>query len=144
MPTRKQRRRQQKSRRHEWEYVYVDEEGEEVPVDPAELKQSKEERVQAKNGKRPTAAKQRPTRGGRVIEPPSWDRVMKRALFIGPLVVLGMLVLNRHQPLVNRLVPAVVLLAFFLPFSYVTDSLAYRMYRKRLDRHDGTRRTKGS
>ena len=38
MPTRKQRRREQKSRRHEWEYVYVDDEGNEVDVDPADLK----------------------------------------------------------------------------------------------------------
>jgi len=41
MPTKKQRRRQQKSRRHEYEYVYVDDSGQEVPVDPAELRAEK-------------------------------------------------------------------------------------------------------
>jgi hypothetical protein len=140
MPTRKQRRRQQKARRHEWEYVYVDEEGEEVPVDPAELKQAKEERTPARNGRRPPASKQGPRRAGRTVEPPSWNRVTKRALFIGPVVVLAMLLLNRHMPLVNRLVPAVVLLAFFLPFSYFTDSLAYRMYVKRQKQAQGGER----
>ena len=30
MPSRKQRRRRQKDRRHDWEYVYVDDAGQEV------------------------------------------------------------------------------------------------------------------
>jgi hypothetical protein len=29
---------------------------------------------------------------------------------------------------------AVFLIAFFVPISYFTDSMAYRMYRKRVDR----------
>ena len=39
MPSRKQRRRQQKLKRHEWEEVYVDEEGRELQsgLDPAKL-----------------------------------------------------------------------------------------------------------
>jgi hypothetical protein len=28
----------------------------------------------------------------------------------------------------------VLMVGFFIPFSYFTDSLAYRMYKKRLDR----------
>ena len=32
MPTRKQRRRNQKARRHEYEYVYLDDEGKEATV----------------------------------------------------------------------------------------------------------------
>jgi hypothetical protein len=41
MPTKKQRRRNQKARRHEYEYVYLDGEGNEVPVDPSELRAEK-------------------------------------------------------------------------------------------------------
>ena len=41
MPTRKQRRRNQKARRHEYEYVYLDDEGNEVPVEPSELRAEK-------------------------------------------------------------------------------------------------------
>src|SRR5690348_15533594 len=137
MPTRKQRRRQQKSRRHEWEYVYVDGEGQEVEVDPDQLKPAKAERAQARNGKAGAATSKgaATTKGrrARVIEPPSWHRVGKRALMIGPVVVVAMLLLNRNLPIGQRILPAAVMLAFFLPFSYFTDSLAYKMYKKRID-----------
>jgi hypothetical protein len=33
----------------------------------------------------------------------------------------------------------VFLIAFFVPISYFTDSMAYRMYRKRLDRRDAVK-----
>ena len=56
---------------------------------------------------------------------------------IGPVVVIAMLLLNRGLPVAQRVVPAIIMLAFFLPFSYFTDSLAYRMYRKRMDRASG-------
>ena len=41
MAKRKQKRRQQKARRHDWEYVYVDDAGNEVEVDPDELARDK-------------------------------------------------------------------------------------------------------
>jgi hypothetical protein len=134
VPTKKQRRRQQKNRRHEWEYVYVDEEGQEVEVDPADLRREKEQKE--RTGTRSAAPARTNARGrtGRQIEPPSWRRVWKRALFIGPLFIIVMLLLNRDQPPAARIAPAVFLLLFFIPFSYFTDSLAYRMYRKRLER----------
>ena len=137
MPTKKQRRRQQKSRRHEWEYVYVDEEGHEVEVDPAERKRPKE----AKDSTRATSAAPRTNargRAGRQIEPPSWRRVGRRALFIGPVFIVVLLLLDRNQPPAARIAPAVFLLLFFIPFSYFTDSLAYRMYKKRLERAEGS------
>ena len=46
MPSKKQRRRREKSLRHEYEYVLLDEEGNEVPVEPTELRK-KEERPKA-------------------------------------------------------------------------------------------------
>jgi hypothetical protein len=42
-------------------------------------------------------------------------------------------------PLAQQIAPAIVMIAFFIPFSYFTDSLAYRMYRKRLDRRDSAK-----
>jgi hypothetical protein len=138
MPTRKQRRRQQKTRRHEWEYVYVDDEGNEVEVDPEQLSASKNGKAQPRERKSQTrAAAGRSGRTGRTIEPPSWRRVGRRALLIGPVVVVAMLLLNRNLPMLERVVPAIIMLAFFLPFSYFTDSLAYRMYRRRIDRTSG-------
>lgn len=132
MPTRKQRRRQQKSRRHEYEYVYVDDEGNEVPVEPTELRPEK------KNGKvepSRTAAKGTPRRAGqRVIEPPSWRRAVKRAAIWAPLLVVAMMLINRNVSAMQWVTSAAFLVAFFIPISYFTDSVAYRMYRKRVDR----------
>ena len=47
-----------------------------------------------------------------------------------------MMLLNRGDPLAQQVFPAVFLIAFFIPFSYFTDSLAYRMFQKRVDRRD--------
>jgi hypothetical protein len=138
VPTKKQRRRQQKSRRHEWEYVYVDEEGQEVEVDPAELKRPKEQKDGARASSSATPRANTRGRAGREIQPPSWRRVARRALFIGPAFIVVMLLLDRNQPLAARVAPAVFLLIFFIPFSYFTDSLAYRMYKKRLERAGGS------
>jgi hypothetical protein len=133
VPTKKQRRRQQKNRRHEWEYVYVDDEGHEVEVDPADIRRVKEERERPRAGSSAPRTNAR-GRSGRQIEPPSWRRVGKRSLFLAPVFIVVMLMLNRGQPVAARLAPAIFLLLFFIPFSYFTDSLAYRMYRKRLER----------
>ena len=133
MPTKKQRRRQQKNRRHEYEYVYVDEEGHEVEVEPAELRSTREQ----KERPRTTATARRTEargRQGRQIEPPSWRRVGKRALFLAPVFVIVMMLLNRNQGAGTWIAPTLFLLVFFIPFSYFTDSLAYRMYKKRLER----------
>ena len=135
MPTKKQRRREQKSRRHEYEYVYVDGEGNEVDVDPTEL------RAQKQNGKpdspatKRAGAKKAPPRGaGRVIEPPSWRRALKRAAIWAPLLVVAMMLINRNVSPMQWATSALFLVAFFIPISYFTDSMAYRMYRKRVDR----------
>jgi hypothetical protein len=134
MPTRKQRRRQQKSRRHEYEYVYVDDEGNEVEVDPAELEPENNGKREAR-ARPPKDRKQAPaTRSGRGIEPPSWRRASRRGLIFAPILLIAMMLLNRNLSLVQQVAPAILMVGFFIPFSYFTDSLAYRMYKKRLDR----------
>jgi len=137
MPTKKQRRRHQKARRHEYEYVYVDDEGNEVEVDPAEIRAARDERREAKPQ---TASGKSPARTGarKTIEPPSWRRAARRAAIFGPLLVVAMMLFNHKLPLAQQIAPAIFLLAFFIPFSYFTDSLAYRMYRKRVERRGST------
>ena len=134
MPTKKQRRRQEKNRRHEWEYVYVDDEGQEVEIDPDEVSPKKRE----KDARMPRQATGRPAdargRAGRTIEPPSWRRVFKRALIFAPIFVAVLLVLNRHGSIYARVGAAIPLLIVFIPFSYFTDRLAYRTYQRRLER----------
>jgi hypothetical protein len=131
VPSRKQRRRRQKERRHEYEYVYVDERGEEVDVDPVEL----EEELPAPRAKakpKPKAKRQAaPQRGGREVQPPSWRRVGKRGLIFAPFMFLTLLLLDRGQSYDLLAINTIVLLAFFLPFSYVLDTLMYRVYVKR-------------
>jgi hypothetical protein len=142
MPTRKQRRRSQKARRHEYEYVYLDDEGNEVPVDPSELRTEKNGQRESKPRKSGTSGKQtagRGTGGRRNIEPPSWRRSIRRALLFGPVLVVSMILLNRGQPLLQQVFPAVFLIAFFIPFSYFTDSLAYRVFQRRLNQRDSAK-----
>ena len=134
MPTKKQRRRQQKSRRHEYEYVYVDEDGNEVPVEPDERRAGKKD-GKTDSRSRSNGAGRTPARAaGRAIQPPSWRRAFKRAAIWGPLLVVAMMLLNRNVSPAQWVTSAVFLVAFFVPISYFTDSMAYRMYRKRIDR----------
>jgi hypothetical protein len=128
VPSRKQRRRRLKERRHDYEYVYVDDEGHEVEV-PEDAQQQAPTRAggKAASGSRAGAT----TRAGRRIEPPSWSRVGKRALFIGPVMFLLINLLGKNLSTAQRIYETVVLLAIFLPFSYFMDSLMYRSYLKR-------------
>jgi hypothetical protein len=141
MPTKKQRRRQKKARRHEYEYVYVDDEGNEVPVDPAELRTEKNGSSSDARPRRGEGRKAVARKGSqrRPIEPPSWRRSFRRALILGPILIIALMLLNSNVPLAQQIAPAIVMIAFFIPFSYFTDSLAYRMYRKRLDRRDSAK-----
>ena len=133
MPTKKQRRRQQKSRRHDYEYVYVDDEGNEVAVDPTERPEKDNGKVETRG--RSGTAKKTPARAGqRVIQPPSWRRALRRAAIWAPLLVIAMMLINRNVSPMQWATSAVFLVAFFIPISYFMDSMAYRMYRKRVDR----------
>jgi hypothetical protein len=124
MPTRKQRRRRAKERRHEWEEVWVDDEGNEVEP-PAD-----EDVAPARNGKRADAPKRRQT-VARHVNPPSWRRVAKRGLIFAPLMFLTVSLLSSELSLAQRVGNTAFLLAFFLPFSYAMDALMYRMFVKR-------------
>src|SRR5712691_4360367 len=101
MPTRKQRRRHQRGLRHEYEYVNLDEEGNEVPVEPAELRAEKNGQRDSKHRKGGSgkAAARRGASGRRKIEPPSWRRSARRGLLFGPVLVVAMILLNKGQPL---------------------------------------------
>jgi hypothetical protein len=148
VPTRKQRRRQQKERRHEYEIVYVDGEGNEVGTEAEpEAKSGGGKGKPESSGVRPTG-KQQPAprgkqsggkqpagaRGPRKIDPPSWGRVGRRAAIFAPIMVIVVYYLNRNavNPVRETLISSIVLVLFFLPFSYFMDSVMYRQYRKRI------------
>lgn len=132
MPSKKQRRRREKSLRHEYEYVLLDEEGNEVLVEPTELRK-KEERPKAARGGA------RPARAVRTVQPPSWSRVAKRGALFAPVMFIMVTILGGSKlTTAGKLTQTVLLLAFFLPFSYLMDTFAYRTYRKRTDRTTST------
>lgn len=134
MPTRKQRRRREKNRRHEWEYVYVDDEGREVEVEEDDAPAAKPAKPASKTSARPATRAGRGARdGGRKVDPPSWNRVLRRTAIFAPIMLLVIYFLKPdNASAASLVVQLAVLLAFFLPFSYVMDTLMYRAYRKRI------------
>jgi hypothetical protein len=134
MPTRKQRRREQKNRRHEWEYVYVDDEGHEVEVeeDEAPAQADKPAKQGGKASARP-AAKGAARSTARKVDPPSWRKVVRRAAIFTPIMLVVIYLLKpKNATPASIIVQLLVLLLFFLPFSYFMDTMMYRTYRKRI------------
>jgi hypothetical protein len=120
--TKKQRRRREKLQRHEYEYVVENEEGEEVIVEAPRPEV------------RSTAAKGPPQvldRRGRVIKPPSWQRVLKRGAIFAPIIAILIWVTGGQLTTTGKVFNIVILIAIFIPFSYLVDSLIYRSVMKR-------------
>ena len=127
MPSRKQRRRRTKDRRHDYEYVYVDEEGNEVEAEDVPQP--------SRNGTSARGAKaEAPIRvaGGRVVKPPSWQRASRRGLLFAPAMFGILFLLNRGSlPIAGLVLNTLILLAFFIPFGYLMDRMMYRTYLRR-------------
>jgi hypothetical protein len=123
MPSKKQRRRQQKLKRHEWEYVQLDEEGNEVPLEPAQVKKA------APNGKPAATRARRPVRE---VKPPSWNRAIKRAAIFVPFLYIFLSLGKHAPPVLTRVGISVLYAAVFIPMFFFVDRLAYRAYQRRL------------
>jgi hypothetical protein len=132
MPTRKQRRRALKERRHEYETVWVDAEGKELEEPPEELEDAPPEK---RNGAKPKA-KAAPQRGGRGLrEPPapSWQRAAKRSLILG-VVIFAFFYLagsKGHHNLGSALLVSLLYTALFIPFSFMIDRFAHNRWLRR-------------
>lgn len=129
MPSKKQRRRRQKERRHEYEVVYVDSEGREL--DPSEVEteapreRKKDAAVSTRAGR---SAGQRPSGAVRPVPPPSWRRVLKRAAIFSPFMLITISLLGSGLTWTARVLETLWLLALFVPFSYVVDRMMFRRY----------------
>ena len=122
MPSRKQRRRREKLQRHEYEYVIETEDGEEISVErPAPAA-----KADGKSSVRPAVS-----RGGREIPKPSMGRVFKRTAIFAPLILVIVFWTGGESSTAAKVFTAVTLIAFFIPFSYMVDSIMYRVYSKR-------------
>jgi hypothetical protein len=152
MPTRKQRRRAQKERRHEYETVWVDAEGNELEEPPEELASSAtpERRDGAKHdGAKPKPkAKAAQQRGGRPIKvppPPSWRRAAKRAGILGAVIFAFIYLAGTrngsHSP-ASAILLAVIYTALFIPLQYTIDRFAHNRWQRRADAQAGNRPAK--
>ncbi|HET8752169.1 MAG TPA: hypothetical protein VFM43_06540 [Gaiellaceae bacterium] len=136
MPTRKQRRRAQKGRRHEYETVWVDAEGNELEEPPEdELVSTPEKRT---NGAKPKAkpAQQRGGRSVRVPPAPSWQRAFKRSAILGVVIFVLFYMLgskNGGHNIGGALALAAVYTALFIPFTYVIDRFSHNRWQRRAE-----------
>src|SRR5205814_1769977 len=126
MPTRKQRRRAQKERRHEYETVWVDDEGNELEEPPedavAPARERRDDRKPKTKSGRPQRP-ERPQRGGRVPRaplPPSWRRSAKRSVLLGVAIFFLFYLVNSKSGhrLAGALILGIIYTALFIPFQY--------------------------
>ena len=139
MATQKQRRRRAKEKRHEYDLVEIDSEGNETVLSASELKETSGARAPApKRGaakSRPAArtSNTRPSRG--TPQPPSWRRVAKRSALFAPIFLATVLLVSGNRlTFAGAVVNTIFLLAFFMPVSYFMDRLVWRSYEKRQQR----------
>ncbi len=138
MPSRKQRRRELKQKRHEYEFVYVDGEGNELDELPEGFEEEQKARAASRNGAKPTAKKQPAQRGGgarggaarRTPPVPSWNRALKRGALLG-VVVFALFSFTAKGHWVSVLPLALLYTVLFVPFTYVIDRFAYRRWEAR-------------
>ena len=134
MATRKQRARRAKGKRHDYEVVYLDGEGNEV--EPDEVESSKAAKTPARStasSKRPAATPSKSkSRLFREPQPPSWSRAAKRGGLFAALMVGLLVVTNRQQTPIGLVAVAIVFLGLVIPLGYYTDQFTYRGYQKRL------------
>jgi hypothetical protein len=133
MPTRKQKRRDLKSKRHEYEFVYVDSEGNEV--DEPEEADAPANEASTTNGskpkqagaKKPSAQSGRPRREPAV---PSWKRAAKRSALLGVFVMIFFSFTAKGN-LIRVLPTAVLFSVAYVPVMYYIDRMAYRRFQGR-------------
>ena len=121
MPSRKQRRRREKTFRHEYEYVLTDDEGNEVEVAPTELRKDKDAPKTKATSR--NAGSKRPVRE---VPPPSWRRAVRRGGLMGAVLLVVMTTLLHAPPAIGLLYAAML-----IPFTYAIDRISYRTYLRR-------------
>ena len=128
MANQKQRRRRAKEKRHQYDLVEIDGEGNETVLSATEVKSEAPEKT--KPASRASKASRSP-RGA--PKPPTWGRVLKRAAIFAPIFLATVLLLGGDRiTFPGALLQTSFLLAIFVPFSYFMDRLVWRSHEKRL------------
>ena len=129
MPTKKQRRRREKSFRHEYETIVLDEEGNERPLDRTQERAAREERTRQRSKEKAAPAKR--GRLGREPQPPSWRRALRRGGLMGGVIFVAFVFVLKGGSQSSRAAIAVVYAIAFIPLTYWVDRFAYRSYQRR-------------
>ena len=137
MATQKQRRRRAKEKRHDYDLVYIDEDGVEQPVEREEPQRT--ESPGGKGSSAPASSKGKSgratTRRGREVQPPSWPKVLKRGAIFAPLFFVTVMLLGGSKiTIAGAILQTALLIAVFIPFSYFMDRVMWRQQQKRLTR----------
>ena len=139
MANQKQRRRRAKEKRHAYDLVEIDAEGNETVLigDRAQVR-GRRQRARRRSPSPPV--RQAKSRGRGTPQPPSWPRVLKRGALFAPIFLATVLLLGGNRLTLRRARSSrrVFLLAVFVPFSYFMDRLVWRSHQKRQAR-DTTR-----
>ena len=138
MTNQKQRRRRAKENRHDYDLVYMDEDGVEQPVERDDGPRKPPGRL----GRKTTATKSQKTqpadkggRRGRVVQPPSWRKVLKRGAIFAPIFFATVMLLGGGKMTIPAaIVQTALLIGVFIPFSYFMDRVVWRQQQKRLDK----------
>ena len=132
MATRKQRRRREKEKRHDYEFVYLDSEGNEVEPETVENGATPAKANGARgsrNGSKKTGAI---GRRGKTPQPPSWRRVARRGALFAPLFLGTFLLVGGSRiSFASALIQTLVVMVMFVPFAYFLDSMIWRSHQRR-------------
>ena len=133
MASQKQRRRRAKEKRHQYDLVEIDAEGNETVLSASEVRSETPEKGSSSSGRGRRSAFGRSGRGG--AQPPSWPKVLKRGALFAPIFLVTVMLLSGGRlTLVGAVIQTLFLLAVFVPFSYFMDRLMWRSQQKRLAR----------
>ena len=126
MATKKQRRRRAKEHRHD--YVWVDEEGNEVEAPDEE----------------PTRTSTKASGPRRDPQEPSWQRTFRRGAIFAPIMFGTVFLLSPNLSLGQKLTQTLLIVAIFIPFSYFLDRFFYRSAQRRNARREQSDGRRGS
>lgn len=131
MATQKQRRKRAKEKRHQYDLVEIDAEGNETVLTSGDLKSEAPSKPRPKSSDTKGSGRVRGPRG--TAQPPSWGRVLKRGAIFAPIFLATVMLLGRGRlTLAGAIVQTIFLLAIFVPFSYFMDRMVWRSHEKRL------------
>ena len=132
MATQKQRRKRAKEKRHAYDLVEIDAEGNETVLTASDLKADAPAKPPpTKRG----SGSETGRRGRGSPQPPTWGRVLKRGAIFAPIFLATVMLLGGDRmTLAGAVVQTIFLVAVFVPFSYFMDRLVWRSHEKRLAR----------